>query len=476
MSNREEKQIEDLFKSTLFNSEINPDEQVWDKVLSGVNEKEKKRKALLVWFVSINMLIIVLGILYNRWQIKMVSEIEIKSNNESLNTDPKFEMGKMSHIHVWNKDTLKSYTDNSQSNNLNEVRKSNAEFNGHISKMTINSEISIKKALKSNYGVMAQKKQINFEIDHLLNSNNDEILSKTNTSLFSNDINSQLKIQKFIFSTQYQLDTFGLIDLPISQNKKNNTDTVNQSKLKDTNDSGFERQIGVSFNNQFFSQFSHFSRDENLIIQRQKSDQIGHGYSSNINLIWNFHRKLSMSFGIGIQSYLFKSEREKLKIEVNPVDSIKAISNNWNVIYYVVYQNDSTYIKQLYRNEFRSITVPLHLYYEFGQSKKNVRGIAHLGLEYNRLNFASSQLKSGEYQTFGMHSEENVIQYNLMRMQLGLGIENKISERFFISFSPFFKASINNIYRNIPYQERPYFIGFQIGMKYYFKNKIHATK
>jgi hypothetical protein len=470
MSNREEKQIEDLFKSTLLNSEINPDEQVWDRVLLGVNEKEKKRKVLFVWFVTINMLIIVLGILYNRWQIKMVSKNDAKNIHESHSpySTPNFKKDKLSHIQVWNNAALKSNLDTNQSNDLNEARISNTKFNRHIYKTTINSKTIVKKAKEIVNDVLVKGKQTNFEMTNRLDLSNNEIQSITNTSLFHNEFDSKLKIQKFKFNIQYQLDTLGLIDLLVLQNRKINHDTVNQSKSKDSINR-FKCQFGVSFNSQFFSQFSLFKGDDYLINQRKKSDQTGYGYSSNINLIYNFYKKFSMSFGVGIQSYLFKSERDNLKIDVNPVDSVKAISYNWNVSYFIIYKKDTSYFKQLYRNKYRNITVPLHLYYEFGNSNNNIQAVAHLGLEYHRLNFTSSQLKSSEYLTFGMYSKEDVVQYNLLRAQLGLGIENKISNRLFINVSPFVKVSLNNLHRNIPYQERPFFIGLQIGLKYYIK-------
>ncbi|HEY1046108.1 MAG TPA: hypothetical protein VGF79_06675 [Bacteroidia bacterium] len=486
MSNKENDPIEEQFKSLFNLNDIDPETQTWDKILEGINNKEKRKKRIFVWFFSIGMFLMIVGIILNKDKI-LYSKVHKSISNHKIATKQILDSNNR-HRSIENNQNLNSNQAPYRHVTINQQKSENpvdtlSESNNtaHITskKLPINTKTSNK---LDNNAFSENENHLTDTLPNIQKPYSKYSNLKKSTGLFwqndTSSLNSQISNLDEFYLKIHPIDSpFSTKHFPngewpkttLTLDLRTPSNSIKSIDHKDTNNT-FKQHFSLAFFLQPYLQKNAFKGNSEIANYRKEHDQLGLGYSSQLAIQYHFHKNFSFSLGFGLQSFTFQSDNRNLNLQKTLVDSIKAITYNWNVFYFKQYDIDSHYFDKSLKTHFKSFIVPIGFQYN-RSIRKNIRTLFSSGIVYNR---TIQSIYEFNYNTFNIGSSSPIapsIKKDLFQLQLGVGLEYTLNKQFSVSATPQYSTYFGSIANDQGFSERPYSIGIQFGLIYKLNKK-----
>lgn len=479
----DKKHIDRLFQEGFKDFEATPSDAVWKNIEANLNEKDKKRRVIPIWWryagvAALFLLLLTVGnLLFNNSENSaknQVVDVETVSEEESnpiisnpVNSENTLEQpvannnileGSLNETSEYkstlNKEINKSSIANNQSNN----NKAESISNNNKPQALAKYNIENKQILKENIASKETTVSTNIENSNLSNENSERLIDKASAKEIINE-SSETNIAKTNVdketSKSKTLDNGLSIEEAIKKNnnRKEETNKTNRWSIAPNaapvyfNTLGKGSSIGQQFNN------------------NSKTGDVNMSYG--ISTSYALNKKIKVRSGINRVNLGYNTKDViVLKSSVSTSSALKNVdssgSNNSDVS--VVSENASkaesfsssnTSINQ----SLGYIEIPLEIQYSLSERRLGVNVIGGFSSFFLNNNSVHSENANGQRTFLGEASNINNTSYSA---NFGVGLNYKFSKTIDLNLEPTFKYQFNT-FNNTTGNFTPYFIGVYTG-------------
>lgn len=455
MKRNERDELEILFQDGLTDIEVQPDDQLWSRILKALGDKRRKR--FLLWIIPVGILLTAGALWYlqpaaendisnDRAQERIEMEKQKDKQEEKkiavmpLSQEKKNEPATTSDIE--NKTKINTYPQDQTSVTTSKEKTSETA----LSKKEIQRSLLPSFVQSENEGeVSEQEKQI-AEISSGIKTLENEItladsITKEEKSAADEKIKPVLK------------DSTAKKEEPLTVA---NTSTPPKPA---------SNPIGISLVVNPFLQFSQISGSHDAANYRRKNDKNGKGISLGLRAEKKLTNSWSVYLGIERTSYTQDIAREKMELYTSFRDSVKAIrKTTLEVVYFTRYKTDSSSHLTYVRNSYQYLNIPLGIAYHYKVSEK-ISGTLSGGISYSVLTGASVNTNYDIHA--GPVNDASAVRKNLVLLQAGIGLTYRPGQRFSYYLSPNVSYTNSSVIRSLPFTEKHILTGISFGTTFW---------
>lgn len=503
---KEKKNIDRLFQEKLKDFDVHPQPHVWEHIEAKLNQKEKDRKVIPIWWRLAGVaaaLVVMLGIGFNIWNRQLntsgntIVNQETESSVEDTNysSDKKLTNDSVAFEEVSKNETQQNKSATTTSGSMN----SSENITNGSSKLVLNSTRNRQSEVKTKESSALNQTNAPFEKSNVAEAEtaseeNKTNLNQTGIAQSTNDLNKDEKSQDLKNIKELSTAT-SIADNQSNQDNKDLEKDVLAEKLKEeksieeaiaeleelTNEKEKETlnrwRISPNVAPVYFNSLGEGSSIDSQFNQNSKSSDINMSYGVVASYAVNNKLKIrtglsNVNFGYRTNGVMVSSLAAR-SAAVNPgyLVNIKLNENSSGSYFMssevVSFANAPEIIKSANMNsleqQFGFIEIPLELEYSLVDKKLGLNvigGFSTFFLNNNNLFL----VEQGGSSLIGESANINDISYSA---NFGLGMFYNFTKAFQFNLEPMFKYQINT-FSNTSGDFQPFFMGIYTGFSFKF--------
>ncbi len=501
--NDHKKNIDRLFQEKFKDFDPVPEKELWDGIASRLDEKEKERRIIPIWW-RLGGIAAVLAVLFYITSTSDFSNSSIPNNNDTPLTNTEKSPTKDNNSNKTRSSTPNNPTINFEKNTNNAVA---IEENQVPKKEKTNKKDQNNAITDNNTKTNNNPANLNRKKEVVLNNNNPKknnalaLNTSKNTVLETED--KKQKTESNTHSTRVSAsDSNNTTNASLSQEKEeaiaeNKTPDSQKKSLLDAIKEIEEEELVENIELKkskwtlipniapvYYSGFGEGSPISAEFSENSKSGNVNLSYG--INIAYNISEKISIrsginnvNFGYNTNDILFTTSKDN----INDISSINYESQAENIIVYtkenaIAAANDQLIDKRKELadtaartpilegdiiQEFSYLEVPLEVSYSVINKKLGLHVIGGLSTLFLTKN--SVLLESQDLVT--KMGESNTVNSLNFSTNIGIGLDYKISKKILINLEPMFKYQLNT-FSDTNGSFNPYSLGVHTGIKFKF--------
>jgi hypothetical protein len=479
----DKKHIDRLFQEGFKDFEATPSDAVWKNIEANLNEKDKKRRVIPIWWryagvAALFLLLLTVGnLLFNNSENSaknQVVDVETVSEEESnpiisnpVNSENTLEQpvannnileGSLNETSEYKSTLNKEINKSSIANNQSNKNEAESISNNNKPQALAKYNIENKQILKENIASKETTVSTNIENSNLSNENSERLIDKASAKEIINE-SSETNIAKTNVdketSKSKTLDNGLSIEEAIKKNnnRKEETNKTNRWSIAPNaapvyfNTLGKGSSIGQQFNNNSKTGDVNMSYGISTSYALNKKIKVRSGIN-RVNLGYNTNDVIVLKSSVSTSSALKNvdsSGSNNSDVSVVSENASKAES----------FSSSNTSINQ----SLGYIEIPLEIQYSLSERRLGVNVIGGFSSFFLNNNSVHSENANGQRTFLGEASNINNTSYSA---NFGVGLNYKFSKTIDLNLEPTFKYQFNT-FNNTTGNFTPYFIGVYTG-------------